>query len=466
MNITFQEKENLLGEVKLEIEPQDYIPPIQKKLKEVSKYAKMPGFRPGKVPVSLLQKMYGKSILFEEINKIINAQVSEYLKNNNIDLLFNYEVDPDKSSLNEIEQFNFNQPIALSFYLNVVIKPKLDINLANLLADENLVAYKVLPTEEEIEEYITDLSYEYDTKENPQTIDLNDYVYGALTNPNEETFKKAMQLNLRKAPMQIAEQFLNKKVEDTLEIDLETIKSLQDNNAIYLVDDTFLTQDSTPKTFVYTIKNIHRTTPKTLDEQFYAMVSENKATDKESFYNFIKDRLIKQYTFLSNEKIYHQISEKLVQKIDIHLPSDFIRQKLSRLPESNFNTLSAEKQEEMLKQQIEALKINIISDNLLHSNQVTISEEDLQKQAIIDIKYRFSYMTQSPIMEFLSIEDIDLQDQENEQLLQIAGKVFENEKEYRKLYAGVEKHYLQKIFFEQSPLTHKEISIKEFNKIK
>lgn len=465
MNITFEEKENLLGEVKLELEPQDYIPSIQKKLKDVSKYAQMPGFRPGKVPTSLLQKMYGKSILFEEINKLINTNVSEYLKNNNIDLLFNYEIDANKSSMHEMEQFNFNQPSALNFYLNVVIKPKLDISLSTLLADANLSAYKVIPTEDEIEEYITDLAYDYGTRQNPETIELNDYLYGSLTTAEDETFKKAMQLNLRKAPISIAEKFAGKKAEDIVEFDTETIKTLQDNNAVYIVDDEFLTQENTPKTFTYTVKNISRITPKELNEEFYTMVSEQKAKDKESFHNFIRERLIKQYAFLSKENIYEEVVETLVEKVNISLPTDLIREKLSKIPESNFNTLTPEKQEDMLKQQIKSLKARIISDDILASNNVTITEEDLQRQSIIDLKYRFSYMSQTPIMEFLNLEDIDLENEENYQLLQIAGKVFEKEEEYRKLYSGVEKYYLQKIISEQAPLTHKAVSIKEFKKV-
>jgi len=464
MNITFEEKENLLGEVKLELEPQDYLPPIQKKLKEVSKYAQMPGFRPGKVPTSLLQKMYGKSILFEEINKIINAEVSEYLKSNKIDLLFNYEIDNEKSSLEEIKHFNFNQPAPLSFYLNIVRKPKLNINLSAVLADANLTAYKVIPSESEVEEYITDLSYEYGTRENPETVELNDYVYGYLTSSENESSEKHMKIELRKTLMRVAEKFLGKKVNDTLELDLETIKEMQDNDAIYLVDEDFLTQENAPKTYTYTIKGISRAIPKTLDSDFYSMISQEKATDKETFYNYIKERLTKQYTLLANEKLYNQILKKLVQKVDIPLPVELIREKIAKIPETKFNTLTPEKQEEMLKHQIDALKADILSEDILHTNNVTISEDDIKRQSVIEIKYRFAYMTQTPIMEFLNLDDIDLDADENYQLLEIAGKVFENEKEYRKLYASVEKHYLQKIMFEQVPLTFKEVSINEFKK--
>lgn len=465
MNITFQEKENLLGEVKLELEPQDYIPSVQKKLKDVSKYAQMPGFRPGKVPTSLIQKMYGKSILFEEVNKLITTHVAEYLKNNNIDLLFDYEIDTEKSSLEDMSHLNFSQPVSLNFYMNIVVKPKLNINLSTLLADAGISAYKVTPTEEEIEEYITDLSYDYGTRENPETIDLNDYLYGSLTSTEDENFKKTMQLNLRKAPINIAEKFAGKKAEDTVELDTETIKALQNNNAVYLVDDEFLTEENSPKTFIYTIKNISRITPKEVNEEFYATISEEKAKNKDSFYDFIRERLIKQYAFIAKQNLYEEVMEKLMEKTEVSLPAELIRQKLSKLPESNFNSLTPEKQEDMLKQQIKALKVRIIADNILSSNNVTITEEDLKRQSVIDIKYRFSYMTQTPIIEFLSIDDIDLESEENQHFLQIADKVFENEKEYTKLYSEVERHYLQKIIHEQVPLEHKEVSVKQFKEI-
>ena len=72
MNITQEKVTNLNSILKVKLGPEDYQQRVDAQLKELQRKASMPGFRPGKVPVGMVKKMYGKSVLSDEINKVLN----------------------------------------------------------------------------------------------------------------------------------------------------------------------------------------------------------------------------------------------------------------------------------------------------------------------------------------------------------------------------------------------------------
>lgn len=87
MNITQEKVNNLNSVLKIKLGPADYQQKVDSQLKEIQRKASMPGFRPGKVPVGLVKKMYGKSVLADEINKLLNHSVNEYINTNKIEII-------------------------------------------------------------------------------------------------------------------------------------------------------------------------------------------------------------------------------------------------------------------------------------------------------------------------------------------------------------------------------------------
>ena len=82
MDLKFENVSKVQGLLSVSIEKADYQGNVDNALKEAKKKAQMPGFRPGMVPMSLIQKMYGKSIKADEINKILQNKVFSYIKEN------------------------------------------------------------------------------------------------------------------------------------------------------------------------------------------------------------------------------------------------------------------------------------------------------------------------------------------------------------------------------------------------
>ncbi|RYZ99466.1 MAG: trigger factor family protein, partial [Sphingobacteriaceae bacterium] len=87
MNITQEKVDNLNTILKINIDPADYAPRVDKAIKEQAKKAKLPGFRPGMVPAAHIKKMYGKSILVDEINNLLSDSLNSYLEEQKIEVL-------------------------------------------------------------------------------------------------------------------------------------------------------------------------------------------------------------------------------------------------------------------------------------------------------------------------------------------------------------------------------------------
>src|SRR6201991_3796702 len=120
MNITQEKIDNLNAVVKINIDPADYQGRVDKAIKDHAKKANMPGFRPGMVPPAHIKKMYGKSILVDEINNLLSDSLNKYITDNSIDVLGQPlpKVDPHKEfawDFSEDFEFNYELGVAPAF---------------------------------------------------------------------------------------------------------------------------------------------------------------------------------------------------------------------------------------------------------------------------------------------------------------------------------------------------------------
>src|SRR5574344_2450456 len=87
MNITLENIDAVNAVITAEIVPADYEERVKKAIKDFRKKANMPGFRPGMVPEGLIKKQYGTSILAEEVNKLLQESLYNYIRENKINML-------------------------------------------------------------------------------------------------------------------------------------------------------------------------------------------------------------------------------------------------------------------------------------------------------------------------------------------------------------------------------------------
>src|SRR5436190_8112669 len=87
MNISKEQLTDLSAIITINLKPEDYQPAVEKTLKKYAHSAQVPGFRPGKVPSGMIKKMYGKSILVEELNTMLSETLGKYIYENHMPVL-------------------------------------------------------------------------------------------------------------------------------------------------------------------------------------------------------------------------------------------------------------------------------------------------------------------------------------------------------------------------------------------
>ena len=149
MNITFDKIDAVNGVIAAELTPADYAENVKKAIKDFRKKAKYPGFRPGMVPEGLIKKQYGTSILAEEINKVLQQALYEYIRENKINMLGEPipTTDNDQNELVDGNTFNFKFEIALAPEFNVELSKKdkvayYDVQVADEMVQNQINMYR------------------------------------------------------------------------------------------------------------------------------------------------------------------------------------------------------------------------------------------------------------------------------------------------------------------------------------
>ncbi len=148
MNISLEKTGELTAIVKVEIEPSDYNEKVEKIILDHKRKASIPGFRPGHVPTALIKKMYGKSILAEEVNKLLSESLMNYIREEKLNILGHPLPNTEKSN-----PIDFENQTAFEFYFDLGLSPDFTIPLSNGTEVEYL---EIMVSDDMIDKYIED----------------------------------------------------------------------------------------------------------------------------------------------------------------------------------------------------------------------------------------------------------------------------------------------------------------------
>lgn len=149
MKISFENVDKVSALLTVNIEKSDYEDKVKKALKDFSHKASLPGFRPGKVPASLIQKRFGTEIKAEEINKLLGEEVNKYIRENKVNMLAEPLPNEEKTPAMDFETqddftFAFDIALAPEFDAKLTKKDKLtyyDIKVDDALVDQQVQSF-------------------------------------------------------------------------------------------------------------------------------------------------------------------------------------------------------------------------------------------------------------------------------------------------------------------------------------
>ena len=129
MNITQETNGELTAIIHINLVQEDYIESVNQQLSDYRKKATMPGFRPGKVPMGMIKKMYGKSVLAEEVNKTISEALNNYIVENKLKVLGYPLPNLEKSAM-----VDFDKQDSFDFYFDIGLSPEFETSLSDKIS--------------------------------------------------------------------------------------------------------------------------------------------------------------------------------------------------------------------------------------------------------------------------------------------------------------------------------------------
>lgn len=393
MQITKENTQPLRAEIKIHLDPADYKPQVLTELKKQAKQASMPGFRPGKVPVSVVKKMVGMSVLMDELGKKLNQELTQYIQEEKLQILGEPLPVEDKTS----DEFDVNCDKELEFTYEVGLAPEFEVDLSPKKKDipplyEIEIDDKALDAEiKQYQERLADVEEVEEAKK-------GDTIYGRIQDVAEDgtvaegAFDKMVVLN----PARIEKEgpffktVVGKKIEDTFSVKLTDIsKSTEEIAKITFVDEAEL-KELEGKDLQFVLKKIQRTSPAKLTPDFFKRVmdinsgkmpeqaeegEESEVTEAE-FKDSIREQLAKQQESQGKQYFYQKIKDALQEVNQLELPDEFLKKWLTI---SNQGKVSEEEIENQYGDFGDSLRWSLILGKLEEANpEIAVDREDLE----------------------------------------------------------------------------------------
>ena len=173
MEFTLKNQDATSAILSVNIQEADYAALVEKQLKNFRQKANIPGFRPGMVPMGLIKKQYGTAVKAEEINKLLQTKIFEYIRENKIDMLGEpLPIEEQQANINMVDDKDF------TFEFEIALAPKFD---AVLDKNDALAYYKIQPTDEMVQGQVDAFAQRCGEYKQVESYENGDMLKGTLT---------------------------------------------------------------------------------------------------------------------------------------------------------------------------------------------------------------------------------------------------------------------------------------------
>jgi len=367
MNISHETVDNINANIKVELAPEDYNPSVDKAIKEQAKKAKLPGFRPGMVPVGHIRRTYGKSILFDEINKLINDKISEYISENKLEVLGQ----PLPAESDADAQYNWDFNDTFTFTYEIGLAPEFETPFAK---ETEFTTYDIKADDATLAERVKNLRRSYGKMTNPEISEEGDVLYGTLKQVKEEGIEKTTSVRtdiIEDAKTKKA--LVGLKQDDTAKIDIKKAFKVADTARILgITEDEAENLDVTK--FELTVKNINRLEEADLNQEFFdKLFPAGDVTKEEEFEAKVKEEVEGLFKQNADQKLRNDMYTYGMEKIDVKFPETFLKKWLKA---TNTN-ISDEELEEGFADFLSNLKWTIIENRIVTANNLEVKYDEV-----------------------------------------------------------------------------------------
>jgi trigger factor len=424
LNITLDKQSTTDGLIKIKLSESDYQPKVEGKLKDYARKANIKGFRQGKVPAGVIKKMFGKSVLVEEVNHLVSHSVSDYIRDQKLRILGDPMPNQEKAFTID---WDSQKDFEFEFQIGLV-----EDFTPDLSAKAKVKSHKIEVDQKVIEETLEDLKKRFGTVTNPELSEAGNNLYGEISKKGEEE-KKGSYIALEKVSKKELKKFIGLKKEDTVEFDIE--KTFEDAAARAQV------------------LNVSEEEPAQINQDLFDKVfGKDAVTNEVDFLDKIKSTISENYDRETAHLLDHEIQHYYVDNTPITMPEAFLKNWIK-------NTSNGQVTDEILEKEFNAykdsLKWDLIKNKIAEDKEIKVEGDEVREKAKQFIAEQFGG---AAIAAQLGDK---LNDIANNYLSGQDGKG-EN---FMKIYNQLRQDKIMKVIKDSITVTEKKVTLDEFKKI-
>ena len=377
MNISLHNVDKVSAKLTVQLEKADYQEKVEKALKTFRQKANMPGFRPGMVPMGIIKKQYGTAVKAEEVNKLLQEKVYEYLRENKVNML-GEPLPVENQSIDIVAQDD------IEFVFDIALAPEFEVALGS---NDTIPYYNVDVNDELVERQVSMYTQRAGKYEKVDSYQDNDMLKGLLAELDENGSTKEGGIQVEGAVMMPSYMknddqkavFANAKVNDVLvfnpnaaydgsEVELASLLKIQKEEVAAHAGN-----------FSFQVEEITRFVSAELSQEIFDQVfGEGVVKSEEEFRSKVKESLQAQFTPDSDYKFLLDVREYLTNKIGKLEFSDAL---LKRIMLMNNEEKGEEFVNENYDKSIEELTWHLIKEELVNQNEIKIDNDDVMNMA-------------------------------------------------------------------------------------
>lgn len=441
MNISKKDVSSQIAELSITLAPTDYEAKVESAIKKVQKQAALPGFRPGKVPVGLIKKQHGKSILVDEVNKILNETLYHYINDNKLEILGNPMPKVDNTiDFEHQKEWTFNYELGLT--------PSFDVKLDS---SQSFVYNTVKIDDELVEKYLKDVKRNYGKPSNPDVATEKDVLYIDIVELDADNnivaggVFKSTSIGIDRLKNEAAKtKLIGATKESKIIINANELYDSAVDKSISLGIDKELAENFSAN-LQLTVRNIARMEDAELNQELFdKLYGAGTINSEAEFRDKIKAELAIMFTQDTDRKFIEGVEKTMVEKLNIQLPDDFLKRWLMAV---NEKPLTKEQLEAEYPSYANSMKWKLIENKIIKANEIVVSQDEARAEAAGYIRSQYARYGQTP---------------DEAEIAKIADSILAKQEEAQKIYEGIYSKKVLDVLKTNCKLETKEVSYNEF----
>jgi len=438
MNTTQTSKGENLISIKVSLNKSDYEKTVNDQLKKFQHKANIPGFRVGKAPMGMIKKMYGPSVLVEEVNKLVSDELNKHITENKLNLIGYPLNDMEQQQPEDLENAE-----ELNFFFEAAIRPEIKPDLGAIKMEFS----KIIANEEEINKTVDSLIERNPIITHPEKIGENDKIEAKICEAEdgqelEDGFKKTVRFDMNQIKKTSRKQLLDK--EEGAEFIFNFEKAAGEKEAKKILGEDAPTDSD----FNIIIDGITHEEKPELNEEFFNTIFPNQEVkDVETFRSKVKEEMEKQYEAETDPILFNKMIDKLIDEVKFDMPDGFVKRWIVTNSQGKVTDEEMEKNYE--SNYAKGIRWQMIEDAIVKDNlDLVVKDEELRDFVAHQI--------------FPGTDLNSLDEKTKEQILSIADNYLKREDQQERLRNQMADVKMTRFLKEKMDITYKETTYEAF----